>query len=167
MVRQHYPHPYLLNNRRPGAENVLSLTTSAMPAIRMQPGPRGGRSSVAARLKSGYRRGVDSTQRRKAANEAVFREVNEHIEDLHPRFARGGEPLWIVCECDHLDCAAPLGVTLEVYERVRRDSSCFIVTPGHEDTSVERVVETGSDYVIVQKAPGEPRQVAEESDPRR
>jgi hypothetical protein len=109
---------------------------------------------------------VDSTQRRKAANEAIFREVNEEIENLYPSLTRPDELLRIMCECDHLDCAAPLTVTMEVYERVRADSSCFIIAPDHEDTAVERVVESGSGYVIVRKAPGEPRHVAEETDPR-
>lgn len=117
-------------------------------------------------MDSGYRRRVDSTQRGKAANEAIFREVNEEIENLYPSLARPDELLRIMCECDHLDCAAPLAVTIEVYERVRGESSCFIVTPGHEDTSVERVIEARSDYVIVQKAPGEPRDIAEQTDPR-
>jgi hypothetical protein len=110
---------------------------------------------------------VDINQRRKAANEAVFREVNERIESLQHHFALAAdEPLRIVCECDKLDCDAPLTVELDVYERVRSDSACFFVAVGHEDSAVEKVVDTGGDYLIVRKDPGQPREIAEETDPR-
>ena len=110
---------------------------------------------------------MDPGQRRKAENEAVFREVNERIEGLQRTFALSAdEPLQIVCECDRIRCAETLHVTVEVYERVRVDSASFLVKPGHEDESVEEVVASGSDYVIVRKRPGEPRRVAAETDPR-
>ena len=110
---------------------------------------------------------MSGKQRRKAANEAVFREVNERIESLQQVFAAvNHEPLHIVCECDRIDCAEQLSVDLEVYEETRNDSSLFFVLPGHEDGSVEDVVDTGGDYVIVRKRPGEPQEIAEATDPR-
>ena len=111
---------------------------------------------------------MDETQRRKAQNEAVFREVNERIEDVHRRFALedDDEGLQIVCECDRADCTERLEVSIDVYERVRSDSSCFFVSPGHEDPTVEDVVDSGGNYVIVRKRPGEARKVAAETDPR-
>ncbi len=106
-------------------------------------------------------------QRRKAANEAVFREVNERIETLQHSFAIvEHQPLHIVCECDRLDCSEQMSVAVETYERVRSDSALFLVRPGHHDGSVEDVVDTGGDYMIVRKRPGEPEQVAEQTDPR-
>jgi hypothetical protein len=111
---------------------------------------------------------VDPTSRRKAANEAVFREVNEQIEGLQSQFALAtGEPLRLVCECDRLECNAPLTVKVDVYEQARSDSACFFVTIGHEDPEVEEIVDTGSDYLIVRKGPGEPREIAEQTDPRK
>jgi hypothetical protein len=111
---------------------------------------------------------MDNAQRRKAANEAVFRQVNEQIDELQRRFSTVMDgALHIVCECDRVLCADPLEVDVEVYERVRRDAACFFVSPGHEDPSVETVVEDGPSYVIVRKRPGEPRQIAEDTDPRR
>lgn len=110
---------------------------------------------------------MDQPKRRKAQNEAVFREVNERIEVLHRRFARGEEePLQIVCECDRVDCAERIEVTIEKYERVRGDGTCFFVVPGHEDGTVEDVVDTGGGYLVVRKRPGEPARVAEETNPR-
>jgi hypothetical protein len=109
---------------------------------------------------------MNGAQRRKAANDAVFREVNERIEALHRRFEMTEEPLQIVCECDRIDCTARLDVNVAEYERTRADSACFFVAPGHEDLTVEDVVERGEGYVVVRKHPGEPQQLAAESDPR-
>jgi hypothetical protein len=110
---------------------------------------------------------MDEGQRRKAENEALFREVNERIERLHHHFAATeAEPLEIVCECDEIDCAETLRLSPAVYERVRQDARCFFVSPGHEDPEVEDVIDSGGNYVIVHKHPGEPSKFAAETDPR-
>lgn len=110
---------------------------------------------------------MNENQRRRAGNEAVFREVNERMETLQHTFAVTERlPLNIVCECDRLDCAERLTVSIETYEGVRSDSALFFVRPGHEDNSVEDVVDTGGDYMVVRKRPGEPQEIAEQTDPR-
>lgn len=110
---------------------------------------------------------MSEPQRRKAANEVVFREVNERIEGLQRHFAlTEQEPLQLVCECDRLGCVEKLSMTLDEYERVRGDGACFIVATGHEDPQVEDVVDTRGGYVIVRKNLGEPRDIAESTDPR-
>lgn len=110
---------------------------------------------------------MDEAKRRKAANEAVFREVNERMESLQRSFAIAShQPLHIVCECDRLDCAERLTVQIETYEKIRSDSTLFLLRPGHEDDSVEDVIDTGGDYLVVRKRPGEPEQIAEQTDPR-
>jgi hypothetical protein len=111
---------------------------------------------------------VEATRARKAANEAVFRHVNEQIDDLRRRFAVLSDGLLhIVCECDRMDCAQPIDVEIPIYERVRADSACFFVAPGHEDPSIEAVVDSGRNYLVVRKRPGEAAQIAERTDPRR
>lgn len=110
---------------------------------------------------------MNEPEGRKAANEAVFREVNERIEDLQRAFAlTEHEPLRIVCECDRLDCVEQLSMPVGAYEQLRGDSGCFVVVPGHQDPEVEAVVETTDDYVVVRKHAGAPRAVAEDADPR-
>ncbi len=110
---------------------------------------------------------MSDTRKRKALNEAVFREVNERIEMLrHPFATAEQQPLNIVCECDRLTCAEPVSVQIETYEKVRSDAALFLVRPGHEDETVEDVVDTGGDYMIVRKRVGEPRDIAEQTDPR-
>ena len=110
---------------------------------------------------------MSENQRRKAANEALFREANERIESLQRAFAVAEHlPLNIICECDRLECVERLSVDVETYEEVRGDSALFFVRPGHEDASVEDVVDTGGGYMIVRKRPGDPREIAEQTDPR-
>ena len=110
---------------------------------------------------------MDETQRRKAANEAIFREVNESIESLQRQFTVSeGTVAMLICECDRIDCLDRLETTIGTYERVRADSSLFLVVPGHEDPAVEDIVDSGGGYLIVRKHLGEPRQIAEATDPR-
>jgi hypothetical protein len=110
---------------------------------------------------------MGENERRKALNEAVFRQVNESIESLQSTFAVAEhQPLSIVCECDQLECTERLSVRVDVYERIRSDSTLFLVLPGHEDTSIEDVVDTSGQYLVVRKRSGDPQQIAEQTDPR-
>ena len=109
---------------------------------------------------------MSESERRKALNEALFREVNERINELQPKLVGADEPLQIVCECDRLDCAEPISVGVDIYEKVRSDSALFFILPGHEDDAVEEVVDTRGDYMIVRKRVGDPQRIAEQTDPR-
>ena len=48
---------------------------------------------------------------------------------------------------------------------MRRGSTRFFVIPGHEDSSVERVIERNDRYIVVQKI-GEAADEADDLDPR-
>jgi hypothetical protein len=111
---------------------------------------------------------MDERERRVGRNEAVFREVNERIESLNRGIAAiSNRTMHVVCECGDLTCAEQLAIDVEAYERVRADGACFIVLPGHEDPTVERVVERAATYHVVRKEPGEAEHTAEATDPRR
>jgi hypothetical protein len=111
---------------------------------------------------------MSESERRKAANEALFREVNERIERLHEHFAAHAEEAFeVVCECHHLDCTERIEMMVGDYERVRADSATFFVKAGHEDPTAEDVVDSSGDYLIVRKLPGDPARIARETDPRR
>ena len=99
-------------------------------------------------------------------NEAVFREVNERIEGLAETFDLKSEPLDLVCECGDATCVQRITMSLSDYEELRSDPHQFAVHPGHEIPAVETVVGKRKGYVIVEKDPGVPQQVAERTDPR-
>jgi hypothetical protein len=109
---------------------------------------------------------TDPRAERIAQNEAVYRAVNEKIEDINRAFAPVLETMSIVCECGDASCATQLEVDLTRYERVRTNPLLFFVVPGHEITDVEDVVETSDHVLIVRKSRPTGQAVARETDPR-
>lgn len=110
---------------------------------------------------------MSEIERRKAANEAVFRNVNERIKALQHSFAVAErEPLQMICECDRLDCMERVTVGVDAYELVRCQPDEFFVSPGHEDEQVDEVIGETSGYRIVRKKKGDARDVATATDPR-
>jgi hypothetical protein len=99
-------------------------------------------------------------------NEAVFREVNERIEDLAETFDLASEPLDLVCECGDADCLERISMGHGEYEELRSDPQLFAVYPGHEVPDVEAVAAKRDGYVIVRKNTGAPERIAEQTDPR-
>lgn len=107
----------------------------------------------------------DDLNLRLAANEAVFRDVNEAI-------ARGqwpGEedrPGAFRCECARSSCNSLVEMTVREYERVRSHPRRFLILPGHEVAEIETVVKTEPGYLVVEKLDDEAGELAEDSDPR-
>ena len=108
----------------------------------------------------------DERARRVGHNEALFRAVNERIEDLTEEFATPSETFAVVCECGELSCTDHIDVPPAVYERTRQNPTRFVVKSGHEAPDIEHVVEADDDYCVVEKGPPEAKRVAEETDPR-
>ena len=104
--------------------------------------------------------------RRIGENEALFREVNEHVQSLGRGVAEGQSPMQIVCECGDLSCDDRLGVSSSKYEEIRSDATLFFVVPGHTKADIEEVVERTEAYEVVRKVAAEARRIAEETDPR-
>jgi hypothetical protein len=100
-------------------------------------------------------------RQRLAQNQALFREVNERIEQLGDLAVRDGV-LEVLCECGSIGCATTLRVTVAEYEDVRAHPMRFFVVPGHVYEEVERVAFECDRYAVVEKL-GEP---ASELDPR-
>lgn len=109
----------------------------------------------------------DERTRRIGQNEALYRQVNERIEDLNETFAANTDGVFtIVCECGDLECMERMAVPRVVYEQTRTNPVHFIVKPGHDAQDVEHVVESHGDYAILEKKPGAAQRIAEETDTR-
>ena len=106
----------------------------------------------------------EALQRRIAANEALFREVNEAIE-RGVWHGEEGAAAAFRCECARLDCNQLVSITPRDYEHVRAYPRRFVVLPGHEQGEVEIVVESGDDYFVVEKRL-EAGRLTDASDPR-
>ena len=109
---------------------------------------------------------MDERERRLGLNEALFREVNERIEDLNQALGTMTDEFDIVCECGDETCSDRIRVPVSVYERVRSDPKQFLLELGHDDPTVERVIEHLDGFVIVEKEGVDVEEVAEKTDPR-
>jgi hypothetical protein len=109
---------------------------------------------------------MEDRDERLGLNEALFREVNERVKGINEGF---GTPLGeaeFVCECGKDACTERIRMPLSEYEAVRADPRHFLVKEGHEIADVEWVVRRGDGYLVVEKKPGVPASVAEQTDPR-
>ena len=109
---------------------------------------------------------MSSRDERIGLNEAIFREVNERIENLAEKFELKDQPLDLICECGDADCVRRISMTRAEYEEIRSDPRQFAVHPGHEYPDVEEIVGRRRGYDIVSKNEGIPERIAEQTDPR-
>ena len=109
---------------------------------------------------------MSAREERVGLNEAVFREVNERIEDLAERFNLQDRPLDLICECGDENCMERISMTNDEYEELRSDPRQFAVFPGHEYGDIEDVVDRRRGYDVVRKRAGEAAELAEASDSR-
>ena len=100
-----------------------------------------------------------------AKNEALFRDINERIEQAAQRDGMSSEKYGFVCECASDDCFELIHITVGDYEHVRTDPVRFIVIEGHEAPEIEEIVERHAGYYIVAKT-GPEQQIVKDADPR-
>lgn len=108
----------------------------------------------------------DEQARRVGENQALYRQINERLEELNDSLGSVSGVFSILCECGDLDCADQVEVPRDAYEATRRYEARFILKPGHEIDEVEHILERHDEYTIVEKDPGPARRVAEETDTR-
>jgi len=109
---------------------------------------------------------LNDRQQRIGRNEALFREVNERLEQLHDSFDVSSERLQFLCECGDTTCAEPIELTHEEYERIRADPTLFAIVAGHEQLDVEEIIEENDRFHVVRKQAGEAQEAAVRRDPR-
>ncbi len=103
-------------------------------------------------------------EERATRNEALFREVNERVKEIHEGQAIGSSADF-VCECPDDTCTERLTVPIKTYERVRSQPLLFLVRPGHERPELEHVVEQGDGFLIVKKDTPATARIAEQTSP--
>jgi hypothetical protein len=108
----------------------------------------------------------DREQQRKrqiVRNEALFREVNERVEEVSG--GRSTEMTEFLCECGDAACTDSIALADGEYDHVRSDPLLFAVLPGHEIPDVEEILETNERFSVVRKFEGEDI-IARHTDPR-
>jgi hypothetical protein len=106
---------------------------------------------------------VESRDTRAAKNETLYREVNERIVEAAETFEAEG--LQALCECSDASCTSALQITMTEYRIVRSHGRRFALIRGHEDPTLERVVERNERFLVVEKT-GEAGEVAQDLNPR-
>jgi len=93
---------------------------------------------------------MGTREERIAENEQTFRALNEGVREVEERV---GYPFAgrFFCECARTDCLEMVPMSLNEYEAVRADSSCFLIRKGHEMADVEDVVRDEREYAVVKK----------------
>lgn len=109
--------------------------------------------------------GSEERGERAARNEALFRRVNERVEEVNKAFESILGDADFFCECADVECMEKIRMTLAEYEALRANSTYFAVKPGHVLAQEERVVEERAGYVVVEKV-GRAGERAAELDPR-
>ena len=102
---------------------------------------------------------------RRALNEALFRDVNERIAESAERV--DANPTEFVCECADPSCTDRVPVTLAEYENVRKQSTTFLLAPGHAEAEIERVVSDRGRFHVVEKVQAVVRRAVIRLDQRR
>jgi transcription initiation factor TFIID subunit TAF12 len=102
---------------------------------------------------------------RRALNEALFRDVNERIAETAEGFDANRTDF--VCECADPNCTERMHVTLAEYESVRKQSTTFLLAPGHDEPEIERVVSNQGRFQVVEKVQAAVRRAVVRLDQRR
>jgi hypothetical protein len=91
--------------------------------------------------------------RRIADNQALFRDVNDRIEELNRHFDMFTPYGSWACECASIDCIERIEMTLAEYEQLREHPLRFAVAPAPQHLALEheRVVARGDRYWVVEK----------------
>jgi hypothetical protein len=109
---------------------------------------------------------VGEREDRIGRNEALFRALNERIEDISRFLDEETQEATFICECGRAECMERIRIPLDLYEHVRSDPTLFIVLPGHEEPDVATIVERHDGWNVVSKRSGEPAAIAIATDPR-
>jgi hypothetical protein len=110
---------------------------------------------------------MEKSQARLAENESIFRDANEFIDAKAADLDHSREHVFLfLCECSRGDCVDRVPLTRAEYDDLRSDPARFVLVPGHERPSLERVVRVEDEYEVVEKTGGA-AQIAVATAPRR
>jgi hypothetical protein len=108
---------------------------------------------------------MSSRRENDARNQALFREINERIEQLNAAFKMDGREAFL-CECGNPGCTQPIALTSAEYESIRGHATRFAVALDHENPEVETIIEQNERFAVVETYAGEASVIARETDPR-
>jgi hypothetical protein len=106
----------------------------------------------------------ETTESRKAHNEALFREANESVRSVQEDLGMPEGRMPFICECEDPECRSIVRMTQAAYEEMRGNARRFVIASGHPTQGEPVARQTG--YCIVEKS-GLAAEIAEATDPRK
>jgi len=96
---------------------------------------------------------VTTSAERKALNEGKFRDANEQIKQAAVEIVgvNDGRYVPFLCECPQMECVQVALLTLKEYEQVRSGGRQGLAVLGHEDPTVETVLDRNERFVTTEK----------------
>ncbi len=96
---------------------------------------------------------MTTSAERKALNEGTFRDANERIEQTAVDVigVDDDELVPFLCECPQMECTQVALLTPREYEHVRSGSRQGLAVLGHEDLTVENVLDRNDRFVLTEK----------------
>lgn len=101
--------------------------------------------------------------RRLIENEVVFRQENERVQKYvsdNPDRKYKKNKLHFLCECANEDCRERIVMSPPTYKKMHENERRFVIKPGHNVASIERIVKNRSDYCVVEKLFQPPKSVS-------
>ena len=102
-----------------------------------------------------------------AANQTIFREMNEWTADANGSRASDSRVHTYLCECSDERCSDPIGLTYAEYEAVRSFPVRFAIAVNHENPELDAVVAEHPGFAVVEKIGSRALALARATDPRR
>jgi hypothetical protein len=102
-----------------------------------------------------------------AANETIFRDLNEWSAQANDSRASDGGVHTYLCECSDERCNAPIGLTYTEYEAVRSFPVRFAIAVNHENPELDSVVGEHARFAVVEKIGSRALALARATNPRR
>lgn len=112
------------------------------------------------------------SKRKLVENEVMSRKPNEKIskgfdflneiaeEDGQTHLVPDLDPnILFFCECSDENCKERIELKKSMYDEVHQDSKHFLVLPGHNVPSIERVIHSENNYTVVEKFEKPPENV--------
>jgi hypothetical protein len=113
---------------------------------RIEGGSRNGSGSSAPVTRSDPEREV-----RAAQNQALFRALNERLDELNRASPSAVDTFTVACECGDMGCIEMIEIDQRDFLKIRQEPRQFAVLPAHVLPDVEVVVRDSDHYVVVEK----------------
>jgi hypothetical protein len=110
---------------------------------------------------------MDNWRSQEAAKQAHSRDLNELVVKISQSGGANNRVEVFACECGDPGCRGHVSLSIAEYESVRAYPDRFVVVANHENPEVERVVEEGTRYAVIETLVGEASKTALRSNPRR